>query len=479
MHISLSSESVDLAEYKSYIELTNRVCYYDEPNGNSVRLLNDEAALSKAGTLVDMPVYAKYTVNSKGQPTFKGHEVSIDADGDIVFNTTPIGVHTEVYIQDDDVETYSGKIATLPCLFAKQKIWKRNKNAVAAVKRLYEEGNLHNSWEIMTSKYEYQDGVKDLIEYSFEGNCLLGETSAPAYGESAKVLSLSATSSEILVAEALSKDLLEASEKREGSEETEMLNEEKVVVVEEIKITEPAQVIETEKAPEDCADVIETTEEIEKAALTDNDIRRAIYKLINETSDSWAETLMIFPEQTEVWFRTWDEKETDFKRCFYTIENDFVSISEPESVVLQVSPRQINSALDEKNSALIESNNKIQELENEISTLSPYKEAAEKAACEQAEAEKQEKIAELRDYVKKSNVFTKEELESEDISALISEMKATELKSMIADRIVGKQTATKETSSAKSQEKKEKIDIDFSEDTRSPVDIFKKVVFGQ
>ena len=109
-----------------------------------------------------------------------------------------------------------------------------------------------------------------------------------------------------------------------------------------------------------------------------------------------------------------------------------------------------------KNSALIESNNKIQELENEISTLSPYKEAAEKAACEQAEAEKQEKIAELRDYVKKSNVFTKEELESEDISALISEMKATELKSMIADRIVGKQTATKETSSTKSQEKKRK-----------------------
>ena len=54
MHISLSSESVDLAEYKSYIELTNRVCYYDEPNGNSVRLLNDEAALSKAGTLVDI-----------------------------------------------------------------------------------------------------------------------------------------------------------------------------------------------------------------------------------------------------------------------------------------------------------------------------------------------------------------------------------------------------------------------------------------
>ena len=102
-NICFSSKSIELAENENYIELTNRLCYYTEPNLNGVALVYDEFSDEKAKTLVDMPVVAKYTTNSIGEPTFKGHEVYYDEDGNLYFGTDNIGTHIETYIKDDTV----------------------------------------------------------------------------------------------------------------------------------------------------------------------------------------------------------------------------------------------------------------------------------------------------------------------------------------------------------------------------------------
>ena len=210
-HICFSSKTIELSENENYIELTNRVCYYNAPNLNNVELPYDDTSLDKAKTLINMPVVAKYTTNSQGEPTFKGHEVYYDEDGNIYFGTDNIGTHYDVYIQDDTVVTdLSGTTQTLPCLFAKYRIWKRNQNVTDAVHRLYNEGKLYSSWEIETISYQYNNGVKTLTDYVFLSNCLLGyEYAYPAYGEDAKAIQMSQKDSQLLVAEAFSKDIIE------------------------------------------------------------------------------------------------------------------------------------------------------------------------------------------------------------------------------------------------------------------------------
>lgn len=77
-NICFSSKTIELSENENYIELTNRLCYYTDPNLNNVALEYNETSIDKAKTLINMPVVAKYATNSKGEPTFKGHEVYFD-----------------------------------------------------------------------------------------------------------------------------------------------------------------------------------------------------------------------------------------------------------------------------------------------------------------------------------------------------------------------------------------------------------------
>lgn len=115
----LTSSTVELSEddeNAQYLTLVNRICYYDEPNLNSV-LLPSDTAEECAKSLIDMPVYAKCRTNADGEPTFGSHEAALDDNGDLFFDTVPIGVHTSVEIKDDTVDV-NGKLETLPCLFA-------------------------------------------------------------------------------------------------------------------------------------------------------------------------------------------------------------------------------------------------------------------------------------------------------------------------------------------------------------------------
>lgn len=457
----LTSSTIELSEDEEnsqFLTLVNRICYYDEPNLNSV-LLPSDTAEECAQSLIDMPVYAKCRTNADGEPTFGSHEVALDADGELFFDTTPIGVHTAVEIKDDTVDV-NGKLETLPCLFATQKIWKRNKNAVAAIKRLFAEGKLHNSWEIASYEYSFADGIKTITGYEFEGNTFLGyEFADPAYGKDAKVVSLSQTD-ELMVAEALSRDLID----QKSSKEDETLKKNKTSAQVEPQVTkpvvepaqaapveptvepaqaepqniEPAQAKPAEPQPEEPETASEPQPEEPQgepvvASLTDWDIQRKIDQGARDLIDGWYWVAYLFPEEHKALLRVEGGDELSYTQVSYVVnDDDTVTVSDPIDVKLSVSVSEINSKVNELTDTIASLNQKVNDLMAEVETLTPYREAAQKAEHDAAEAK-------LRAYAENSKQFTEEELQSEEMTKIFSELDESALKMMIADRVVSAQ----------------------------------------
>ena len=84
--ICLASKTIDISEHENYIELTNRLCYYDDKNLNNVMLPYkgvEEDAKRIASTLINMPLQAKYK-KVRGLDDLGRHELSIDKDGSVV-----------------------------------------------------------------------------------------------------------------------------------------------------------------------------------------------------------------------------------------------------------------------------------------------------------------------------------------------------------------------------------------------------------
>ena len=464
----LASDVIEISEEdKSYLEMVNRVCYYGAPNANGV-ILPAETAEEFASTLVEMPVYAKCRVNADGEPTFGSHEVCLDENGELYFDTTPIGVHTSVEVKEDTV-TVGGVQQTLPCLFATQKIWTRNTNAVAAIKRLFAEGKLHNSWELYNNAYTFSNGLKTITDYEFVGNTLLGyEYADPAYGESAKVLSIS--ESELMVAEALSRDLV-AQKEEENLEKTANVNPETIEtpaaigaepVEEPIAEQQPAAaepeanepdvvsgndtVPEGEAAPAEPAaedGEPEASEDPETSALTAFDIRNKICDAASFLLGKWCWVAFLFPEDHYALLETDGRAdELSYVKVSYVVgEDDTVSVSDPVEIKLVVPVSQVNDRIAELNDAIASLNAELEGAKAEIEQLTPYREAAE-------QAEKEQKKAELRAYAENSNQFTQDELDGEEISSLIEQMDAAGLKAMIADRVVSAQRVTTASAAA-------------------------------
>lgn len=489
--IFVSSKVVDIAEDASgALTLKNRVCYYGEPNLNGVKLPYDDTSLEFAQTLVDMPVYAHYIIDSEGKPTFTGHEMKIDpVSGEVKFGTEPIGVHTAVEIKNDLVEV-NGVTKSLPCLFADQKIWTRNKNAVAATKRLYEEGRLHTSWEICSQEYTFADGIKTISKYYFEGNTFLG-TSQPAYGKSAKVLSLaSVEEGQLMVAEALSQDLVENGESSVEKEVKNLDIEEKIEVeTSEQAVEETEAVVETveaseevveeqkqevsEEAAEETVAEEETVEqeaeqdvpaeeaeaeqvsEVETSSLTTEDLYNALRECLYKNGGR-GHIVSLFPEDHELWVHKYDDKELDMILYHYTVSGDEVAIDEGTPVTLVVSLRSVNEQIkslnqqiQEKDGQIADAAEKVAELSSQIEVLSEYKRKAD-------EAEIAEKQAALLDKCKKTNLFEESELAEGEIAKMISELDEAGVKAAIADRFM---SSLESKASVEVSEKKVAYDI--------------------
>lgn len=452
-NIYLASEIVEISESKTYLELTSRICYYDDTNSNGV-LLPSENAEEKAQTLINMPVQAKYRTNVLGLPTFGGHEMYKDENGNISFKTESIGTHTEVYIENADVDVH-GTIKNLPCLYAKYRIWKRYENMVAAVRRLFSLGKLYGSWEILISSYEFKDGVKRVSDYEFLANTLLGyEYASPSYGVDAKALSLSSTENDcLLVAEALSQDILSQGldTENEAKEENNLQNNEVTQVAEEnvegTVVETPVAETPVEETTETSTET-ETTEkkdETEVSQLTEYDLRKKIREACRAKLDKWCWISFHFPVEKEVWLEVdGRESELDFVRITYTVENDTITVSDPEDVKLTVSIAEVNTKIAEleaevstKDEAIIKSGEEIARLKTEISELSPFKEKFEKAEQERIENELKEKKETIISSITKSGLITREEIEvSEELKGYVENLDEKSLKAVLADRYI-------------------------------------------
>lgn len=435
----MSSNVFEIAEHKTYLELTRRLCWYGAPNLNGVELPIEDAE-NKAQTLVNQPVVAKYKkINKKDD--LGGHECVITKEGEFKFNTEPIGVNTSVEIKNDNVEI-NGEIVNVPCLFATSRIWKRNKNVCAAIKRLFAEKLLHSSWEVITNQYEVINDKKILKEYEFEADCLLGSKSKPAYGNCATTITLAQENDfdpEILIAEAIQKDF----ERKEKEEDD---NNMETNTVNSTATNIPANA--------DTATVIDNADTVVTSALTDRDIRRKIEKAYRETYNNWCWLAFLFPEENYALLECdGRESELEYTKVAYTVSDDTVTIGDVDKIKLAVSVININSEIEsknaeinEKNEALIKADENIKSLNEEIEALSEYKEMYEKAEKEKAEKLLAERQENLKSYAIKSGYISEDEINnSDEIKTMIASVDETAIKSLIVDRLMSQKAEIKKS----------------------------------
>lgn len=488
--ICLSSKTIDIAENDLYLELTNRMCYFDDKNLNNVLLPYkgvEEKALECAKSLINMPVQAKYK-KIAGKDDLGSHEMHINPDGEVIFDTESIGTHVDVWIEETEVTTVSGEVKKLPCLYAKKRIWKRNKNFINAIKRLYEsESGLGSSWEIQTLEYTFKDGVKTLTDYVFLSDCLLGSTTTPAYNGTSKAISLSSlTEQELMVAEALSQDIISQGldnnnqEKEDNilnkdenitlsaDENVEEVTETEEVTVEESTETENSEYTSEEKDKDDddnddkdddkdddnevednedgeCKKkkASASTESTETSALTSYDLRRKLSEECRKKVDDWCWVAYLFPEEKEVWCEYDGDSELDYLKFTYTVENDEVSVSDPEKVTLTVSVKDINSTVSEyektiaeKDDLIVKASSEITSLKSENTELSQYKEKFTQMEQEKVAAELAQKKEDLIASVIKSGQITREEIEaSEEFSGYVDNLDKKSLMAIVGERL--------------------------------------------
>ena len=456
----MSSNVIELSEHKTYIELTRRLCYYDYPNLNGVQL-NSDTAEEKAQSLLMQPVVAKYK-RIRNKDDLGGHECSVDNNGNVTFGTVPIGVNVAVEIKNDTVNINNNTVET-PCLFATSRIWTRNKNVCSAIKRLFAEGKLHSSWEILTENAEYVNNVKILKDYVFEADALLGSTSNPAYGECATTLCVaSAEDPEILLSEAIANDFnIDNSETKEDktlkikenesvvtSENADVVTDEVVETSQEtenVETTETNNDTETEtvstSSEEESHEVVDNSETIDVSALTVRDLRCKIEKACRDKI-RYCWVAFMFPTENYVLVE-FDERESEleYMKFAYTVNGEDVTVGEPEKVKLAVSVANINSEISEKNDAIIKANEEITALKSEVETLTKYKEMFEQAEAEKAADELAKKKKCLSEYAVKSGYISSEEIESsEEIKKLIDAVDENGIKAIIVDRLMAQKS---------------------------------------
>ena len=473
-NVNIASKVVEIAEHTTYLELTSRICYYTEANLNNDAIVYDDTSLDKAKTLINMPVQAKYRVNANGDPTLGGHEMVKHKDGSIEFKTNSIGTHTDVYIQEDSVEI-NGETKTLPCLFAKYRIWKRYENVVAAVRRLFSLGKLYGSWEINVYKYTFENGLKKIEDYEFLSNCLLGyEFSYPSYGENAVALEMAQVDNDqLLIAEALSQDLI----LMKGQSDKQLYKDNEINDTEikednmaklDNKNTNAAENIETptdmhtdnhvaeinpaETNTNKNENKVDNKTEENVAQLTVWDTRRRIADACTKRIGKWCYIAYMFPNEKIVWCE-YDgaETELDYVKFTYEVnENDEITVSEPEYVKLTVSIAEVNSKIAElnknlntakaelelKNEAITKASEKIQSLNAQVSELTPYKDQVEAADKKRIENEIAEEKKVLREKMLKGNLFTEKDIAEEKITKLIEARNEAAINKLIADKFV-------------------------------------------
>lgn len=440
-------------------------------NGNQVAL-NRETIERWMSTLVGNPLVGKLVVAPKGELDFSGHNMKVvtrkDADGNeyktAEFDTDAFGSFQSVGIE---------KIDDTDFIVASCKIWKRYPKACATILRRIESGTLNTSWEIDVLKAH--KGIvggrmaKIIDDGVFTAHCLLGANVEPAY-KCSKLLEVAETDFGLELANAYIEDTKEISniESNEKEAKNLKLNKDKetqTAQVENPTETEQAEQTATESTTEPTTPAepdVQTSEEggetppptepetstepagepepestTETSSLTGRDLYMKLEDAVLKISSDYYMTDM-FPEDHTIWCKKWGYmNELDYIMFPYTVEGDEVSLGEPQNITLTVSVSQVNTKIDELNKTVASLNTELQSAKDEIAELTPYKEQAEKAAAEKAEAELAQKKENLRQYAISSKMITEAELTGEgEFASMIENLDEAGINGVIASRCV-------------------------------------------
>ena len=440
-------------------------------NGNQVAL-NRETIERWMSTLVGNPLVGKLVVAPKGELDFSGHNMKVvtrkDADGNeyktAEFDTDAFGSFQSVGIE---------KIDDTDFIVASCKIWKRYPKACATILRRIESGTLNTSWEIDVLKAH--KGIvggrmaKIIDDGVFTAHCLLGANVEPAY-KCSKLLEVAETDFGLELANAYIEDTKEISniESNEKEAKNLKLNKDKetqTAQVENPTETEQAEQTATESTTEPTTPAepdVQTSEEggetppptepetstepagelepestTETSSLTGRDLYMKLEDAVSKISSDYYMTDM-FPEDHTIWCKKWGYmNELDYIMFPYTVEGDEVSLGEPQNITLTVSVSQVNTKIDELNKTVASLNTELQSAKDEIAELTPYKEQAEKAAAEKAEAELAQKKENLRQYAISSKMITEAELTGEgEFASMIENLDEAGINGVIASRCV-------------------------------------------
>lgn len=440
-------------------------------NGNQVAL-NRETIERWMSTLVGNPLVGKLVVAPKGELDFSSHNMKVvtrkDADGNeyktAEFDTDAFGSFQSVGIE---------KIDDTDFIVASCKIWKRYPKACATILRRIESGTLNTSWEIDVLKAH--KGIvggrmaKIIDDGVFTAHCLLGANVEPAY-KCSKLLEVAETDFGLELANAYIEDTKEISniESNEKEAKNLKLNKDKetqTAQVENPTETEQAEQTATESTTEPTTPAepdVQTSEEggetppptepetstepagepepestTETSSLTGRDLYMKLEDAVSKISSDYYMTDM-FPEDHTIWCKKWGYmNELDYIMFPYTVEGDEVSLGEPQNITLTVSVSQVNTKIDELNKTVASLNTELQSAKDEIAELTPYKEQAEKAAAEKAEAELAQKKENLRQYAISSKMITEAELTGEgEFASMIENLDEAGINGVIASRCV-------------------------------------------
>ena len=212
---------------------------------------------------------------------------------------------------------------------------------------------------------------------------------------------------------------------------SEMLKAEDQTQETEVSAEEDAQT----EAPEESHEA--ESAETEQSALTENDIRGKLYKLLRDKV-GWGYIIFHFPEDKTVWYHKEDRLETEFTQVVYEIDGDTITMVSQEDMRFELPVRELPGAIAERDG-------KIAQLEQEVSELKTYKAQVEAVEAEKKERERQSGIAALRKLATDAACFTEEELNSPEMSALFEGLKMAEVKAAIFDKKMA-QSMSNETS---------------------------------
>ena len=401
-------------------------------------------------TLKNKPLVGKIKMRYDGEYDFTGHNVreveKVDENGnkyrEVEFDTEAFGTFFDVAIETINDKEY---------IVASCEIWKRFTKACEIIVNRIQEGSLSTSWEISVEKSTQGiiDGLMTKIIQAgrFIGHCLLGKNVSPAY-DSSGLLEIASTNYDMEFAEALSQDILSQGldKENEAKEENNLQSNIETQVAEENveeTVVETPVADTTESSTE--TEVIENKDETEVSQLTEYDLRKKICEACRAKLDKWCWISFHFPVEKEVWLEVdGRESELDFVRMTYTVENDTITVSDPEDVKLTVSIAEVNTKIAEleaevstKDEAIIKSGEEIARLKTEISELSPFKEKFEKAEQERIENELKEKKETIISSITKSGLITREEIEaSEELKGYVENLDEKSLKAVLADRYI-------------------------------------------